>query len=226
MVLVFSFCAALAANWYVEWCLKNYSKNQPAQVQSLDGKQIANIFDQEIKNLPIPSITSVTHTVPKQKVEKTPVVRITGLTIRPVEIGKPLILDVRYINDRNETVTVTSHYAEHWVETLPSELDIAGTATIESDLWANLEKAMRELPKIKMDAPPKVEIQTSDDENIYVMTDEIIRKLDSDSGIYIAGALEDPSGRFSPTAYCVRIDKKRQGQQVSLCHSLTLPKQP
>ncbi len=145
---------------------------------------------------------------------------------RPIEAGKPLILDVKYMNDRNETVTVIGHYAQRWIETLPDEMDIAGTSQIENNLWASVAKAMRELPRIKDDVLPKVEIQVSDEQNAIVMTDELIHKLDSTSGIYIAGEFEDPSGRFSPAAYCVRIDKKRQGQQVSLCHSLMLPKQP
>jgi hypothetical protein len=226
LVLVFASGAAFAANWYVKWCLINYARNQPAPIQNLDGGQIKSIFDQEIKNLPIPSVASAEQPAPKQKMEKTPVVRITGLMIRPIEVGKPLILDVRYINDRNETVTMFGHYAQHWIEALPDEMDFAGTSQIENDLWASVAKAMRDLPRLKVDVLPKVEVQVSDEQNAIVMTDELIQKLDSTSGIYIAGEFADPSGRFGPAVYCVRVDKKRQGQQVSLCHSLTLPKQP
>ena len=219
LVLVFAFSAAFAANWYVKWCLRNFAKNQPSPVQSLDGGQIKAIFDKEIRSLPIPSIASVEHTFPKEKVVKTPVVRITGLMIQPIEIGKPVILNVQYINDRNETVSVIGHYSQKWVETAPDDMDIEGNKKIEDNLWESVAEAARNLPKLKLDIPPKVALQNSDDQNGFVMTEDSIRKLHASSAIFIAGVFEDPTGRFNPTTYCVRLDKKSHDQQVSLCQS-------
>ena len=225
LVLVFAFCTAFGANWYVHWCLRNYASNQPTPAQNLDGQQIKDIFDQEIKSLPAPSVAPSEHALTQSKTKKVPVVRIVGLTLRPIEAGKPLILDVRYVNNRDETVTIIGHYVREWVDNLPDDMDIAGTAQLENRVWDKVAGLMRDGPKLTLDVPPKVEITSSLDQNTIVMTDELINKLDDNSGIYIAGVLEDPSGRFSPTAYCVRVDKKRTAQTINLCRSMSLPKQ-
>lgn len=191
----------------------------------MDGRQITEIFDQALKGLPTPSVAQSGHASAEQKVGKSPVLRITELTVRPIEAGKALILDVRYINDRNEAVTVIGHYAREWVETMPDDIDIAGITQIENRVWEEVAQMTREGPKLKIDIPPKVGLQSSTDQNALVMTDELIKKLDNASAVYIAGEFEDISGHYSPTAYCVRVDKKSRGQQVQLCHSLSLPKQ-
>ncbi len=225
LVLVFAFCTAFGANWYVHWCLRTYAKNQPIPAQNLDGQQIKEIFDQEIKSLPPPSVAPSEHTLAQPKTRKVPVVRIVELALRPIEAGKPLILDVRYVNDRDETVTVIGHYAQEWVDNLPDDMDIAGNTQLENGVWDRVAELMRDGPKLTLDIPPKVEITSSLDQNTIAMTDELIKRLDDNSGIYIAGVLEDPSGRFSPTAYCVRVDKKRTAHGISLCRSMNLPKQ-
>ncbi|HEY2470045.1 MAG TPA: hypothetical protein VGI45_19750 [Terracidiphilus sp.] len=84
-VLTFASVAAFGANWYVKWCLKNYAKNQPPPVQNL-GEQIKDAFHNELKNLPTPTIAS--HPEPlKLRIDPRPIVRITGLSIRPIQPG-------------------------------------------------------------------------------------------------------------------------------------------
>ncbi|HEY2470046.1 MAG TPA: hypothetical protein VGI45_19755 [Terracidiphilus sp.] len=133
-------------------------------------------------------------------------------------------MDIKFINERDETVTTIGHYCQKWIETLPDDMDIQATSSLENDMWACVAKAMHDLPKLKIDVPSKVEMQDGDDQYSFVMSEDTIRKLDGNSGVYIAGVFEDASDRLKPATYCVRIDKKRQGQQVSLCHSIAPPK--
>jgi hypothetical protein len=226
-----AFLMASVANRYVKWCLYHYAKTQPKPVESTPAQsngqlaqQMKELFRQELRSLPAPIVAHVEPQKPKGHPEAKPVVRITGLILQPLEAGKPIVLAVHFINEHDELVTLNAHFCDEEVETLPDEFDVEGAAKWEDKIWQCVEKNMREGPRVPIPGPPKAEMQITDVQNAPIMTDEIIQKLNAQSGIYIAGVLEDVSGRYKPTPYCVRVDKSRTGQGVVLCHSFSLPK--
>jgi hypothetical protein len=52
-----------------------------------------------------------------------------------------------------------------------------------------------------------------------IVTQDFLDKLNQNAGIFVAGMIEDSSGRLAPVPYCVLLDKNRIGQVPTLCHS-------
>ena len=155
-------------------------------------------------------------------VPKSPPVRIIGLYLRPIVMGSPVALIVRIVNEHNRTAKVISKFSATWVTTLPKETDHIAIENIEAFAWRQLtsgeptstgeQSGARPVP---LPLPPKMEVNVTD-ESLIIATQEAVRSLDEESALYFCGTFTDErSGGV--TSFCVRIDKFRESQGLTLC---------
>jgi hypothetical protein len=150
-------------------------------------------------------------------------VRITGLDLEPIVTGEPIKLRVSLMNEGPETKKVISKFTAVWVDKLPKDTEPVKIGEIEGLVWNQLqhgkpltlnndnqtgpEPVFLSLPsKISVDVIPTSIIEGSE---------ESVKQLNGDAGLYFCGEFTDESGK-RVARYCVRIDKHRN-QFLSLC---------
>jgi len=150
-------------------------------------------------------------------------VRITGIFLDPIILGKPITLIVRIVNDSDSTVKIISKYTAGWVETLPNETEHSTIDKYENDVWQqlNYSKPMTigdttsDSPAA-LSLPRKLEVNITDP-SLIIASKEIVQKLNDRSGLYFCGTFTDAS-TGTMTRFCVRIDKHRD-RALSLCRN-------
>jgi len=144
---------------------------------------------------------------------------MTGFSFDPFTIGSSFQLRVSFINERDETVNVKGFYCAATVDDLPDPKTYpTEVSKLEDQMWECVQKAVRGQTAISNSAPPKVPVSVPDPIN-QIVTQDFLDKLNQNAGIFVAGMIEDSSGRLAPVPYCVLLDKNRIGQVPTLCHS-------
>lgn len=150
-------------------------------------------------------------------------VRIVGIFLEPIALGKPITLIVRVINDSDTTVKIISKYTAGWVENLPLETEHFAIDKLEDDVWnqlgssksINIGDSTSDGPAT-LSFPPKLEVNVTDP-SLVIATKEIIQMLDSRSALYFCGTFTEES-TSKVTRFCVRVDKHRD-KALSLCRN-------
>jgi hypothetical protein len=147
------------------------------------------------------------------------IVRITGFTIDPFKMGDPVLLRVFYTNDRDVTVEVKGYFCGGLVENLPDAHDDPKLLGVEDSIWQCALKGISGQKPLPNPDPPRANVAVPDELTAIVVTQALLDKINGNGAIYVAGILQDASGKFASTPYCVVIDKSRSGQLPNLCHT-------
>jgi hypothetical protein len=150
-------------------------------------------------------------------------VRIVGLFLEPIVLGRPITLIVRVVNDSDATVKIISKYTAGWVENLPLETEHFAIDKLEDKVWNQLGSSRSiiigdstsDIPAA-LSLPPKLEVNVTDP-SLVIATREIIQMLNNKSGLYFCGTFTQESAS-NVTRFCVRIDKHRD-KALSLCRN-------
>jgi hypothetical protein len=149
----------------------------------------------------------------------TPVVRLAGFVIDPLIVGTTLQLRVLLANDRDKTVSTKGYFCAGLIDTLPDANDGKTRLNLENQIWSCAMKRSLDESALPNPAPPKSQVSVPDLLTNFVITDQMLAKIDGDGGVYVAGVVIDADRKYAPVSYCVLIDKNRMGPAPNLCHS-------
>ena len=105
------------------------------------------------------------------------------------------------------------------MDNLPDPTDGKRRLELENQIWACVMKKVEEGSALPNPSPPKSQVSVPDLLAGFVVTQELLAKINGEGGVYVAGEFQDADGKYKTVPYCVLIDKNRLGLTPNLCHS-------
>ena len=156
---------------------------------------------------------------PKQVSITKQVVRVTGFMLDHLTVGTTLQMRVLLTNDKDKTVNIKGYFCGGLVDNLPDPTDGKRRLELENQIWACVMKKVEEGSALPNPSPPKSQVSVPDLLAGFVVTQELLAKINGEGGVYVAGEFQDADGKYKTVPYCVLIDKNRLGLTPNLCHS-------